>query len=182
MEHREELWQEFTVSNLPLENGGRAAYLAKDKDRRPEIFTGVVNVWLFRKREEVELLFQRRSKYVDNFGGKYDCSAGGHINYGEDLVSAMLREADEEIGVRLKAEKLNYLCCFCSSTSFRHTFVYDWSEEEDNFKFADHEVEEVKWVPISKLSEFRKEFVKEPLAEDEPQFSFLQKWLREHTE
>jgi 8-oxo-dGTP pyrophosphatase MutT (NUDIX family) len=46
------------------------------------------------------IVFQRRSMKKDTHPGRVDVSVAGHLRAGED-VSAVLREAEEEIGLRL---------------------------------------------------------------------------------
>lgn len=45
------------------------------------------------------LYLQRRPEWKDIQPGKWDTAVGGHINYGEELESALRREAREELGI-----------------------------------------------------------------------------------
>ena len=45
------------------------------------------------------ILLQRRSMDKDIQPGKWDTAVGGHISFGEDLETALRREAYEEIGL-----------------------------------------------------------------------------------
>ena len=46
-----------------------------------------------------ELFLQRRPEWKDIQPGKWDTAVGGHVDYGEDIESALRREVREEIGL-----------------------------------------------------------------------------------
>lgn len=48
---------------------------------------------------EGRLYLQRRPLWKDIQPGKWDTAVGGHIDYGEDTLSALRREAREELGL-----------------------------------------------------------------------------------
>lgn len=54
-----------------------------------------------------EVLLQRRQNtgFMD---GMWDLSCSGHVEYGESMSMAAVREANEELGVVLSADKLNF--------------------------------------------------------------------------
>lgn len=49
-----------------------------------------------------QILLQRRSLELDDNPGKWDQSAGGHVDEGEDYEEAAIRETQEELGVAVK--------------------------------------------------------------------------------
>ena len=54
-----------------------------------------------------ELYLQKRPEWKDIQPGKWDTAVGGHVDYGEDVVSALAREAREELGITgFRAEEL----------------------------------------------------------------------------
>ncbi|MCF0197325.1 MAG: NUDIX domain-containing protein [Bacteroidaceae bacterium] len=57
----------------------------------------VVHLHVFNSRGELYL--QRRPAWKTIQPGKYDTAVGGHIDYGETVESALLRETREEIGL-----------------------------------------------------------------------------------
>ncbi len=67
----------------------------------------VVDLMLTRTNEitgkkEVLLALRKNTGYND---GEYELP-GGHVEENEDLMNAMVREANEELGINLKAEDL----------------------------------------------------------------------------
>jgi isopentenyldiphosphate isomerase len=158
MNHGGELWQEYYPNGQPIPGVGSAiASFAED----PTKISGAVHVWLWREGETGrELLFQKRSAKVANFPGLWDISTAGHINLGETFSDTIKREAEEEIGVDLNPDKAIYIYSFRPPNNFAiHTihniFLYPYSGPDD-FHFGDQEVEAVKWVPISKVTDFVK--------------------------
>lgn len=49
--------------------------------------------------KEGNLLLQKRSFHKDIQPGKWDTSVGGHIDYGESITDALMRETREELGI-----------------------------------------------------------------------------------
>ncbi len=45
------------------------------------------------------LYLQKRPEWKDIQPGKWDTAVGGHVDYGEDVAAALLREAREELGI-----------------------------------------------------------------------------------
>lgn len=45
------------------------------------------------------LYLQRRPLWKDIQPGRWDTAVGGHVDWGEDIVTALLREAREELGI-----------------------------------------------------------------------------------
>ena len=60
----------------------------------------VARVWLY-KTDSLAVLLQKRSPFIRN-AGKYDASAGGHLDGEETPEDAVVRECQEEIGIKLK--------------------------------------------------------------------------------
>ena len=49
------------------------------------------------------VLLQKRSMSKDRFPGRWDSSVSGHVDSGEDYDQCIVREAMEEIGIRLES-------------------------------------------------------------------------------
>ncbi|UOQ44442.1 NUDIX domain-containing protein [Halobacillus salinarum] len=73
-------------------------------------------------KERTELYFQKRASDKKEFPDLFDITAAGHIEAGEKLMEAGLREIKEEIGVKLKPEDLEYTGCYKESLRTRYSF------------------------------------------------------------
>ena len=180
--HHDEMWQVYALNGEPISGlGWDSARDNPEKSNADEI-VGVAVVFLYRVRDGVlEFLWQRRSEKVDRYPGYYDISAGGHINLGESLVEAAVREADEEIGAKISADDLQFVTMIpFNKNRFAWVYAVDYTGREETFAFNDEEVSEVKWVSYDELEEFRKTYAKPPLQKEELTFLFLDRWLKMH--
>lgn len=57
----------------------------------------VVHLHVYNSRGE--LFLQKRPEWKDIQPGKWDTAVGGHIDYGEDVATALKREVYEELGI-----------------------------------------------------------------------------------
>lgn len=176
--HREELWQEYSTNGEPLKNGGRPSHLGNHVEGR-DLYGGAI-IWLYRFIDDgIEVLFQKRSATIDRYPGKWDCSVGGHVNYGETYAEAGIRELKEEIGVHdLKKENLEFVLTFRGNIGIYSLFVADYTNHKDDFTFSDGEVDEVKWVRLEDYDYFRKKYGKDPLAKDTVTSEYFVKFLK----
>ena len=179
--HSGELWQEFDARGERVLNGGRDPKVGNSKIDEPN-YTGAAAVWVYRRTDTgVEVLFQKRSQYVDRNAGYWDVSATGHVNYGESWIEAAVREANEEIGVEVELERLTF------GFSIRHVYedrgmvsrvyFYDYTGLEDDFHFDDREVEKVEWVPIQEFDAFVEKYAKKPLKTFKYALMMTKDWL-----
>jgi isopentenyldiphosphate isomerase len=66
-----------------------------------------VHVWII--GSDGRLLVQRRALTKENNPGLWDVSCAGHVSAGEDIITAAIREAQEELGLELAPGELRYL-------------------------------------------------------------------------
>lgn len=165
--HENELWQEYAHNGEVLKTAGRSPSRG-NPELDEEKYVSSSLVWLYRRAgNDLEVLFQKRSSYVDRHPNFWDVAAGGHINLGETSVEAAVREVREEIGVEILPEKLDFLLTARSKEKglFLNEFLYDWTGREDDFHFDDKEVSEVKWVPLAEFDDFLDKYAKPPLRD-----------------
>ena len=181
--HQDEMWQVYALNGEPIPEEGWNSALDNPEKTGSDAIVGVAIVLLYRHCDDskVEVLWQKRSDKVNRFPGEYDYSAGGHINLGESLVEAAVREAREEIGVELSANDLYFLTTRpLNKNRFAWIYLVDWTGKPDDFHFDDEEVAEVKWVPFEESDEFRVKYGKEPLKKDDITFKVMRQWFIEH--
>ncbi len=66
----------------------------------PNMLHRVVHLHIF--NEQNSLYLQKRAAGKDLYPGYWDTAVGGHIEAGETIESALVREADEELGIKVK--------------------------------------------------------------------------------
>ena len=100
-----------------------------------------------------EILLQRRCNtgYMD---GKYDCACSGHLEKGESLSMALIREAKEEIDLEIKEEDLQLV-----------SIIHPYQEDYINVFFTTNKYlgipkimepnkcDDLKWFDINELPE-----------------------------
>ncbi len=86
-----------------------AATRGQCHDGRSMLLHPVVHLHVFNSRGE--LFLQRRPAWKDIQPGKWDTAVGGHVDLGENVTQALLREAMEELG--LSREQLESSLSHC---------------------------------------------------------------------
>ena len=82
----------------------------------------VVHLHVF--NSQGELYLQRRPDWKDIQPGKWDTSVGGHVDFGEHVEQALLREASEELGITdFQSERIGQYV-FESDIEKEMVFVY----------------------------------------------------------
>lgn len=70
----------------------------------------VVHCWMYAKQDDqIWFYFQKRSEIKDDFPGYYDIGSTGHVADQETAQEAVVREAEEEMGIRMEEDRLHYL-------------------------------------------------------------------------
>jgi len=92
-----------------------------------------------------ELFLQKRSLQKDCFPGKWDSSASGHLDCGEDYDACAIREVREELGWRLPhlPERL-FKFAACPETGQEFFWVYP-ARPEGPFTLQPEEIERGDW-------------------------------------
>lgn len=112
---------------------------------------------LTRKNEkgEQEILLQKRKNtgYMD---GMYDLAATGHLEENESLKNAMVREAFEEIGIKIKKGDLELINVYhenYSENGYNYLrFFFKVKKYSGTPKIMEpHKCEELLWINISKI-------------------------------
>lgn len=96
-----------------------------------------------------DLYLQRRPQWKDIQPGKWDTAVGGHVDLGENVHQALLREASEELGIDLSHAEPESLGSYVFESSrekelvFPHKLVWDGeitpSAETDGGRFWSRE-------------------------------------------
>lgn len=102
------------------------------------------------------ILLQKRAKHMEMYPDRWDNSAAGYVDDGEDYLTAALRELNEEIG--LSNVTLTPLGYYQSSSMFdwrhlnRFNQVYKLIADQDTkFKLKADEVAAVEWYTVDEI-------------------------------
>ncbi|MEX2033394.1 MAG: NUDIX domain-containing protein [Candidatus Colwellbacteria bacterium] len=121
------------------------------------IIRRIVQIFLFNSKGE--LLIQKRSSNVLG-PGKWDESAGGQVDEGEDYHQAAQRELGEELGIKnipLKgiakfyAEEISE-----AAINKRFSMIYR-ANYDGEINFNKEEISEVRWITLEKLENWMRE-------------------------
>lgn len=109
------------------------------------IAVGVV----FIQNREGKFLIQKTS---ESKGGEYS-STGGHINYGETPKESILREIEEELGVKVDSSKLHELGFLHFDKPIRFLFYLQDDININDIKVQDEEVDYVEYLNIEEIQQ-----------------------------
>ncbi len=99
-----------------------------------------------------EILLQKRSHLKDSMPERWDSSAAGHVDSGEDYLPAAVRELEEELGISTAAENLIKVAKIGPgvSTGFEWVELYQ-IDYEGAVTFPTSEIECVAWFPLAEV-------------------------------
>ena len=141
------------------ENGNKTGQaLPKSEVHERELWHGSAFMWIYNSKGE--LLLQYRAADKKLYASVWDVSVAGHISAGADPLTTAVREAEEELGVRVKNEDLTSLgtckdedIMINGSTHREHDYIFLLPAEikEDQLVLQQSEVTSVKWIPATRL-------------------------------
>jgi isopentenyldiphosphate isomerase len=100
------------------------------------------------------LLLQKRAMTKDIQPGRWDTAVGGHVDYGEDIFAALLRESHEELGLSDIQPQFLMSYIFESERERELVNVYFVKMSKDtSFDFDPNEIDDVRfWSPAEILN------------------------------
>ena len=99
-----------------------------------------------------ELLLQKRSAWKDREPAKWDSSAAGHLEPGEDYAAGAIRETEEELGIRAPLEPLGKIRA-CAETGREFVEVFS-TRHEGPFVLPPAEIEDAMFFPVGVIQEW----------------------------
>lgn len=119
---------------------------------------GSVHIWIV---QDNKTLLQKRCKYKDSFPLCFDAACTGHIDSGENSISAAVREIAEELGLKINKDELMFLfrqkLCIRHdkfiSNEFNDVYILKSRVENSELSFQKDEIDELVWLDINELSE-----------------------------
>ena len=142
----EEMYDVYTKDGEFL--GTRPASICKSEN--PGFYYKVVRIILL--NEDNEILIQKRSSNVKYCPLKWELSASGHVDPGENELEAAIRETKEELGVSLDANNMKLIHTSINKNALTYTYIAR-IKNSTNITIQKEEVAETKYVS---LYEFKK--------------------------
>lgn len=100
------------------------------------------------------LYLQKRSMKKDIAPGRWDTSVGGHIDYGEHVKDALIREAREELGLDISALSVMPLFSYIWQSAVEREVVNAFAIEYEGCITPDHdEVDEGRFWSFDELKD-----------------------------
>uniref|UniRef100_A0A7S0ZG27 Nudix hydrolase domain-containing protein n=1 Tax=Timspurckia oligopyrenoides TaxID=708627 RepID=A0A7S0ZG27_9RHOD len=155
-----------------------------------------VHIWLFsvdKTSKEISILLQMRSPGKDTFPNCWDVSSAGHVGSGDVSFSTAIRELEEELGLSVNENQLEFVFSVKSSNrgyspaqgAFIDNEIQDvyalytpTQYDKSDLKLQESEVSNVKYIPLaeykSALQSKNDSYVPRPDAYQEQLFEFLE--------
>lgn len=110
------------------------------------------NVWVIQTVPEPAIVYQLRSPNSTWEPNKLDVSAGGHLSAGEEPLDGV-READEELGLKLKKEDLVFVGTRVNegNRTFCNIFLTEENKAITKYQLDPQEVTAIFVCPLQKL-------------------------------
>ncbi|MDO8524701.1 MAG: NUDIX domain-containing protein [bacterium] len=131
----------------------------KSKAHEKGLWHRASHIWIYNSKGEI--LLQLRAKPKKVFPNKWDVSAAGHIAAGEEPVTAAIRETEEELGLKINKEDLEFLMAYkkelisgeIDNKEFYYVYLFRYDGSIASLVLQTEEVDDVDFFPIAKLEE-----------------------------
>ncbi len=110
----------------------------------------VVHIWI--KNSKGEYLIQKRSADRMPMPGEW-AATGGSVRSGEGSKEAAMRELQEELGIRVLENEIQYIHRFTRKNSFVALWYVGVDGAIESLVLQKEEVQDAKWVTAKELEE-----------------------------
>jgi len=139
------------------------------------------HVWIYNSSGEI--LLQLRADNKEMYPNMWDISAAGHVDAGEEPIVAALREMEEEIGLSIKQEDLEFFKIIKVQAVYKEIvnnefdYVYFLKFDGDINKLAlqKEEVAKIQFLSIDKIKEELQEYPEKYVPHGDYWFDIIKK-------
>lgn len=140
----------FDVLNEHGEYTGKI--VSRDECHQKGLWHKAVVVFIV-SNDNQKILLQQRSKTKKLWPNLWDITAGGHVLAGELGYQAVIRETEEEIGVKLRKESLEFIGATTSENikgdminrHFNEYYIVHADIDMDDITLQTEEVQDIQW-------------------------------------
>ena len=108
----------------------------------------VVHCWAIEDSKDGRFVYMQQRAEFKDFPLLFDITVGGHIDSGENIENAMIREIKEEVGLDVIAYQYNDNEYFEKTNTLIHN--YEVIVESEDF-VLNEEVDKAKWYPVEEV-------------------------------
>ena len=116
-------------------------------------------VGIFIINDKNEILLQKRSTNKKMWPNTWDITAGGHVLAGEFGFQSILRECEEELGIKLNKNDITFIGAGISTNikgnivnnHFNEYYVANKEIDETKLKLQEEEVSAIRWIDKEKI-------------------------------
>ncbi len=156
IEHKEP-WQNYYMNGEPVAEPQEYGGIIPTGQQ-----TGVASIFIWRRNDgKLQILLQTRSPQKRVWPSYLDVSAAGHIDFGEQPMTAALRETEEEIGLKLNANDFIFIGTLPVVSTYPDPhepelhFIYAFEAKTDlQLNFTDEEVVAADWYDVDEVLKF----------------------------
>lgn len=132
------------------------------------------SLWI--ARPDGRLLIQKRAPQKRIGPGKWSIT-GGAVRAGETSVDGCLREVQEEIGLRLRAQDIELLARSFGTDIIFDDYVAVLDSPPEAFRLQAEEVSEVRWARVAEIRELfdAGEFMFDDMSEMDKLIAYMEK-------
>ena len=147
--------------------------IERSKAHRIGAWHRCASVWIIRQKTgKWQVLLQKRSANKDSYPGCFDSSSAGHIDAGDEPLETIIRELEEELGIKSQAADFTFIGTFhnCYDEVFHQaefknrevSFVHVYSKPVDENKLVlqEEEISAASWFDLDEVWE--KALAKDP--------------------